>query len=116
MFLQHYFRHVDAIDVDERSVENLLGLVESHYRAAMHRPAARAVISIRTPSQTMTVGPPGGATVVQIVTDDSALPRRLGHHGGVAPGMEHSRGVPSQFLVRRDLEGTCCAHRPHQGG
>ena len=41
MFLQHYFRHVDADDVDERSVENLLGLVESHYRAAMQRPASR---------------------------------------------------------------------------
>src|SRR5215218_6504448 len=52
MFLQHYFRHVDADDVDERSVENLLGLVERHHRAALHRPAARAVIKIRTPSQT----------------------------------------------------------------
>ncbi|HET6757680.1 MAG TPA: hypothetical protein VFH20_00235, partial [Propionibacteriaceae bacterium] len=37
VFLRHYFRHVDAVDVDERTVANLLGLVESHYRAAMHR-------------------------------------------------------------------------------
>ena len=28
IFLNHYFRHVDAVDVDERSVGNLLGLVE----------------------------------------------------------------------------------------
>ena len=37
IFLRHYFRHVDAVDVDERSVGNLLGLVESHYRAAALR-------------------------------------------------------------------------------
>src|SRR4030095_16300386 len=70
VFLRHYFRHVDAIDVDERSAANLLGLVESHYRAAMHRPAARAVISIRTPIQKDDGWTVGGATVVQIVTDD----------------------------------------------
>ena len=39
-FLRHYFRHVDAVDVDERSVEDLLGLVISHYRAG-HAPAGR---------------------------------------------------------------------------
>ena len=42
-FVRHYFRHVDAMDVDERTVEDLLGLVESHYRAALQRPAARGV-------------------------------------------------------------------------
>ena len=59
IFLRHYFRHVDAIDVDERSVEDLLGLVESHYRPAMHRPAARAVD--RDPdarARPTTAGPP----------------------------------------------------------
>src|SRR5829696_2557267 len=49
-FLSHYFRHVDAADIDERSVEDLLGLVESHYRLAMHRPASRATVAIRSPS------------------------------------------------------------------
>ena len=50
-FLSHYFRHVDAMDVDQRSVDDLRGLVESHYRLAMHRPAARAAVAIRSPSQ-----------------------------------------------------------------
>ena len=50
IFLRHYFRHVDAIDVGERSVSDLLGLVESHYRLAAHRAAARATIAIKTPT------------------------------------------------------------------
>ena len=41
LFLRHYFRHVDAQDVDERTIANLLGLVESHYRAAGRCMAAR---------------------------------------------------------------------------
>ena len=69
-FLRHYFRHVDALDVDERSVEDLLGLVVSHYRLATSRPAARAAIAVRTPSQGDDGWTAGGATVVQIVTDD----------------------------------------------
>ncbi|MDF2748278.1 MAG: gdh, partial [Propionibacteriaceae bacterium] len=69
-FLSHYFRHVDAMDVDQRSVDDLLGLVESHYRLAMHRPAARAAVAIRSPSQSEDGWTAGGATVVQIVTDD----------------------------------------------
>ena len=69
-FLHHYFRHVDAMDMDERSVEDLLGLVVSHYRLAAQRPAARAAIAIRTPSQRDDGWTAGGATVVQIVTDD----------------------------------------------
>ena len=41
-FLRHYFRHVDALDVDERSVEELLGLVTSHYeRILAGNPAMR---------------------------------------------------------------------------
>ena len=70
IFLQHYFRHVDALDMDERSIDDLLGLVESHYRVAMHRPASRATVAIRTPSQSDDGWTAGGATVVQIVTDD----------------------------------------------
>jgi glutamate dehydrogenase len=68
-FLRHYFRHVDALDVDERSVEELLGLVSSHYELARHRPSARATIAIRTPGRSDD-GWTSGATMVQIVTDD----------------------------------------------
>ena len=50
-FLRHYFRHVDALDVDERSVDELLGLVSSHVELAMNRPSSKATIAIRTPNQ-----------------------------------------------------------------
>jgi glutamate dehydrogenase len=105
MFLQHYFRHVDAHDVDERSVENLLGLVESHYRAAMHRPAARAVIKIRTPSQNDDGWTAGGATVVQIVTDDRPFLVDSVTMEVLRQGWSMREVFHPQFLVRRDLEG-----------
>ena len=105
MFLQHYFRHVDADDVDKRSVENLLGLVESHYRAAMHRPAARAVIKIRTPSQTDDGWTAGGATVVQIVTDDRPFLVDSVTMEVLRQGWSMREVFHPQFQVRRDLEG-----------
>ncbi len=36
-FLHHYFRHVDPVDIDSRTVEDLFGLVASHFRAALRR-------------------------------------------------------------------------------
>jgi glutamate dehydrogenase len=105
MFLQHYFRHVDAHDVDERSVENLLGLVESHYRAAMHRPAARAVIKIRTPRKNDDGWTAGGATVVQIVTDDRPFLVDSVTMEVLRQGWSMREVFHPQFLVRRDLEG-----------
>jgi glutamate dehydrogenase len=105
-FLQHYFRHVDAADVDERSVENLLGLVESHYRAAMHRPAARALIKIRTPRGNDDGWTPGGAAVVQIVTDDRPFLVDSVTMEVLRQGWSIREVFHPQFLVRRDLEGT----------
>jgi glutamate dehydrogenase len=104
-FLNHYFRHVDAVDVDERSVTNLLSLVESHYRAAMHRPSARAVISIRTPSQKDDGWAVGGATVVQIVTDDRPFLVDSVTMEVLRQGWSIREVFHPQFLVRRDLEG-----------
>jgi glutamate dehydrogenase len=105
VFLRHYFRHVDAIDVDDRSVANLLGLVESHYRAAMHRPAARAVISIRTPIQKDDGWTVGGATVVQIVTDDRPFLVDSVTMEVLRQGWSIREVFHPQFRVRRDLEG-----------
>ena len=105
-FLQHYFRHVDAVDVDERSVGNLLGLVESHYRAAMHRPVARAVISFRTPNQAEDGWTAGGATVVQIVTDDRPFLVDSVTMEVLRQGWSIREVFHPQFLVRRDLDGT----------
>ncbi|MGI3782283.1 MAG: hypothetical protein ACRYG2_16095, partial [Janthinobacterium lividum] len=36
-FMWHYFRHVDPADLEDRTVDDLLALVESHYRAALVR-------------------------------------------------------------------------------
>ncbi|HZA29994.1 MAG TPA: NAD-glutamate dehydrogenase [Propionibacteriaceae bacterium] len=105
-FLSHYFRHVDAMDVDERSVDDLLGLVESHYRLALHRPAARATVAVRSPSQSQDGWTAGGATVVQIVTDDrpflvDSVTMEVIRHGWSIREVFHP-----QFLVRRDVGGT----------
>ncbi len=105
-FLQHYFRHVDAADVDERSVENLLGLVEGHYRAAMHRPAARALIKVRTPGGNEDGWTPSGATVVQIVTDDRPFLVDSVTMEVLRQGWSIREVFHPQFMVRRDLEGT----------
>lgn len=105
VFLRHYFRHVDAKDVDERSIANLLGLVESHYRAAMHRPAARAVISIRTPNQSDDGWTAGGATVVQIITDDRPFLVDSVTMEVLRQGWSIREVFHPQFLVRRDLDG-----------
>src|SRR5215204_1930610 len=106
VFLRHYFRHVDAVDVDERSVANLLGLVESHYRAAMYRPPARAVISIRTPNQSDDGWTAGGATVVQIVTDDRPFLVDSVTMEVLRQGWSIREVFHPQFQVRRDVGGS----------
>ncbi len=105
-FLHHYFRHVEPEDIDERSVDDLLGLVMSHYRAAAHRPAARAVITIRTPSQSDDGWTAGGATVVQIVTDDRPFLVDSVTMEVLRQGWSIREVFHPQFLVRRDLAGT----------
>jgi glutamate dehydrogenase len=106
VFLNHYFRHVDPVDIDERSVEDLLGLVVSHYRAAAHRPAARAVITIRTPIQSDDGWTAGGATVVQIVTDDRPFLVDSVTMEVLRQGWSIREVFHPQFLVQRDVGGT----------
>jgi glutamate dehydrogenase len=106
IFLKHYFRHVDALDVDERTIEDLLGLVESHYRVAMKRPSARATIAIRAPSQSEDGWTAGGATVVQIVTDDRPFLVDSVTMEVLRQGWSIREVFHPQFLVRRDLSGT----------
>ena len=104
-FVRHYFRHVDALDVDERSVDELLGLVTSHYELAMNRPSARATIVIRTPGQS-DVGWTSGATVVQIVTDDRPFLVDSVTMEVLRQGWSIREVFHPQFLVDRDLGGT----------
>ena len=71
----------------------------------MHRPAARATIVIRTPSQSDDGWTAGGATVVQIVTDDrpflvDSVTMEVLRHGWSIREVFHP-----QFLVHRDLAG-----------
>jgi len=106
VFLDHYFRHVDPLDMDERSVEDLLGLVQSHYRAAMSRPSARAHIVIGMPSVAVDGWSAGGATVVQIVTDDRPFLVDSVTMEVLRQGWSIREVFHPQFLVRRDLGGT----------
>ncbi len=105
VFLSHYFRHVDALDMEERSVEDLLGLVQSHLRLAMQRPPARATVAIRTPSQSEDGWSAGGATVVQIVTDDRPFLVDSVTMEVLRQGWSIREVFHPQFLVRRDLSG-----------
>ena len=104
-FLHHYFRHVDAVDVDSRAVEDLLGLVVSHYRAALQRRPGDPVVTIRTPRQGDDGWTAGGATVVQVVTDDQpflvdSLTMEVLRQGWSVREVFHP-----QYLVRRDDDG-----------
>ncbi len=105
-FLRHYFRHVDALDVDERTVEELLGLVTSHYELATNRPSARATIAIRTPGQSDEGWTSNGATVVQIVTDDRPFLVDSVTMEVLRQGWSIREVYHPQFLVDRDLGGT----------
>ncbi|MCW2812167.1 MAG: gdh, partial [Friedmanniella sp.] len=106
VFLHHYFRHVDAADVDERAVEDLLGLVESHYRAALHRAPGEATIAIRTPSQSDDGWTAGGATVVQIVTDDHPFLVDSVTMEVLRQGWSIREVFHPQFSIRRDAGGS----------
>ena len=91
--------------------------MESHYRAAMNRPSARAAIEIRTPSQTDDGWTAGGATVVQIVTDDRPFLVDSVTMEVLRQGWSIREVFHPQFLVRRDLGGTLhgIVHRPGRG-
>ena len=105
-FLRHYFRHVDAADIDERSVEDLLGLVASHYRAALKRPLDGSTITIRTPSMSADGWTAGGSTVVQIVTGDRPFLVDSITMEVLRQGWSIREVFHPQFIVRRDADGT----------
>ncbi len=105
VFLHHYFRHVDAVDVDSRTEQDLLGLVAGHYRAALHRHPGEPVIAVRAPRQGDDGWTVGGATVVQVVTDDrpflvDSLTMEVLRQGWSVREVFHP-----QYLVRRDADG-----------
>ncbi len=104
-FLHHYFRHVDPVDVDSRSVEDLFGLVASHFRAALQRRPGEPVVMVWMPRRGGEGWTAGGATVVQVVTDDQpflvdSLTMEVLRQGWSVREVFHP-----QYLVRRDAEG-----------
>ena len=114
-FMWHYFRHVDPADLEDRTVEDLLAVVESHYRAALVREPGQDVVRVVRPSgdealgdgeqQGAGSGGVGGATVLQVVTDDlpflvDSVTMEVLRQGWTIREVFHP-----QFLVLRDGEG-----------
>ncbi|GGL66492.1 NAD-glutamate dehydrogenase [Microlunatus endophyticus] len=104
-FLGHYFRHVDADDVDIRTDADLLGLVASHFRLASQRPSATAKVRVFTPSRQADGWSANGATVVQIVTDDQPFLVDSVTMEVLRQGWTIREVFHPQYLVRRDVTG-----------
>ncbi|MBO0813115.1 MAG: NAD-glutamate dehydrogenase, partial [Microlunatus sp.] len=104
-FLGHYFRHVDADDVDVRTDADLLGLVVSHYRLAQQRPSATSKVHVFTPDRESDGWSASGATVVQIVTDDQPFLVDSVTMEVIRQGWSIHEVFHPQYLVRRDLHG-----------
>ncbi|GAA3556853.1 NAD-glutamate dehydrogenase [Microlunatus spumicola] len=116
-FMWHYFRHVDPADLEDRTVDDLLALVEAHYRAALVREPGQDVVRVVGPGGTDAPddlsglddvggsGGVGGATVLQVVTDDlpflvDSVTMEVLRQGWTIREVFHP-----QFLVLRDAEG-----------
>jgi len=105
-FMSHYFRHVDPSDLEDRTVSDLLSVVESHYRAALVREPGQDVVRVvgRRGSEDTPDGV-GGATVLQVVTDDlpflvDSVTIEVLRQGWTIREVFHP-----QFLVLRDAAG-----------
>ena len=119
-FMWHYFRHVDPADLEDREVTELLELVESHYRAALVREPGQDLVRVVGPGGTdvldrdtdldgldagAATGGLGGATVLQVVTDDlpflvDSVTMEVLRQGWTIREVFHP-----QFLVLRDAAG-----------
>ena len=118
-FMWHYFRHVDPADLEDRTVTELLEVVEDHYRAALVREPGQDVVRVVGPGGTdvldggpdldgvdaAATGGLGGATVLQVVTDDlpflvDSVTMEVLRQGWTIREVFHP-----QFLVLRDAEG-----------
>ncbi|HEY0239831.1 MAG TPA: NAD-glutamate dehydrogenase domain-containing protein, partial [Friedmanniella sp.] len=119
-FMWHYFRHVDPADLEDRTVPDLLALVESHYRAALVREPGQDVVRVvgrggaddRDGAELAGdldggagSGGVGGATVLQVVTDDlpflvDSVTMEVLRQGWTIREVFHP-----QFLVLRDSRG-----------
>ena len=113
-FMWHYFRHVDPADLTDRTVPDLLAVVENHYRAALVREPGQDVVRVVGPRSLDEESPGagrdgggavGGATVLQVVTDDlpflvDSVTMEVLRQGWTIREVFHP-----QFLVLRDGDG-----------
>ena len=132
-FMWHYFRHVDPADLEDRTVEDLLAVVESHYRAALLREPGQDVVRVVGSGGTDALedhaddagdgaapGGVGGATVLQVVTDDLPFLVDSVTMDVLRQGWTIREVFHPQFLVLRDAAGrlqqllrsTQAAHEP----
>ncbi|MGO1971504.1 MAG: NAD-glutamate dehydrogenase [Propionibacteriaceae bacterium] len=104
-FLSHYFRHVEADEVVDRTSDDLLGLVESHFRVARQRESASPNVQVVTPTSDQDGWSAGGASVVQIVTDDRPFLVDSVTMEVLRQGWSIREVYHPQYAVRRDVSG-----------
>ena len=104
-FLGHYFRHVEANEVADRTADDLLGLVESHFRLARNRESASPNVLVATPTSDEDGWSAGGATVVQIVTDDRPFLVDSVTMEVLRQGWSIREVYHPQYAVRRTVSG-----------
>ncbi|MCF6376761.1 NAD-glutamate dehydrogenase [Nocardioides KLBMP 9356] len=103
--LRAYYRNVAPEEVAERSPEDLIGALASHYDLASSRPQGTAAVRVVTPTVAESGWSSAGRSVVEVVTDDMPFLvdsvtmelNRLGHtvHSVIHP----------QLAVERDITG-----------
>ncbi len=102
--VRDYFAHVDPADLIERDSTDLIGMVTSHRRLAMHRRPHEEKIAVFTPAVNVN-GWSSGHTVMQVVMDDMPFLVDSVSLSLTQNGHDLHLVIHPQFLVRRDAEG-----------
>ncbi|HEX7888423.1 MAG TPA: NAD-glutamate dehydrogenase [Ramlibacter sp.] len=110
-FAREYFRQVDLEDLDERTPEDLLGALLSHWQFASQRPPGAPKVRVFSPSP----GADGWGsrhTIVQVVNDDmpflvDSVSLEIARHGLALHLIVHPI-----FAVQRDANGVLQSVQP----
>ncbi|HEY0826158.1 MAG TPA: NAD-glutamate dehydrogenase [Ramlibacter sp.] len=103
-FSREYFRQVDVEDLDERTPEDLLGALLSHWQFASQRPPGAAKVRVFSPSP----GADGWGsrhTIVQVVNDDMPFLVDSVSLEIARQGLALHLIVHPIFAVQRDAQG-----------
>ncbi|HET7385239.1 MAG TPA: NAD-glutamate dehydrogenase [Nocardioidaceae bacterium] len=103
--LAHYYRHVAAEDIADRTDVDLYGAAMSQYRLAGSRPQGTANVRVFTPTVAEHGWSAAGHSVVEVVTDD--MPFLVDSVTMELSGEDREvhMVVHPQVLVRRDITG-----------